>query len=319
VLNGALDATQTTITVTSTTIFGATGWIKIENEIITYTSKNATQFLGCTRGALGTTGATHADTTATQQGIVISAITATVITVAGYTLVNEGPISTTFTTTSTILVPATTRKFYSVEQKFGDIGPLYEIFKGVENNTAQFTCPTSGEIGVEFANLGTNYATGQVAGSTYTATAGNNPFAASTTGSTLTIDGAALTGCVENLQFTVNNNRALKYGVGQPFACFVEEGTRQIDLTFGLYLVDGTFQTKFQAETRFALKLLATSPPLISTLPAGDKYSFYWPKLVMTTLPRAVSGQTIVENAGASAEYDSVTGTAFYVRLHRLT
>lgn len=62
-INGAIDASQATITVDTpgTGPFPSNGYLRIENEIIFYTSKNATQFLGCTRGKEGTTAAAHAD------------------------------------------------------------------------------------------------------------------------------------------------------------------------------------------------------------------------------------------------------------------
>jgi hypothetical protein len=69
-LNGAINAAVTTITVASTTEFPATGYITIESEAISYTSTNATQFLGCTRGADGTTAATHADLTFVFHNVV---------------------------------------------------------------------------------------------------------------------------------------------------------------------------------------------------------------------------------------------------------
>lgn len=73
-LDGSINASQTTITVDSTAKFlepvlGPSGvndsslkfYIQIEDEIIQYTSKSATQFLGCVRGSLNTTAASHAD------------------------------------------------------------------------------------------------------------------------------------------------------------------------------------------------------------------------------------------------------------------
>lgn len=73
-LDGSINASQTTITVESTSKFlepvlGPSGvndtslkfYIQIEDEIIQYTSKSATQFLGCVRGSLNTTAASHAD------------------------------------------------------------------------------------------------------------------------------------------------------------------------------------------------------------------------------------------------------------------
>jgi hypothetical protein len=68
-LNGALLAdtagtggTGTAVTVVSTTGFPTAGTIAIANELITYTSKSSTQFLGITRGAKGTA------TTGTSNG-----------------------------------------------------------------------------------------------------------------------------------------------------------------------------------------------------------------------------------------------------------
>ena len=60
-LNGSLNAdtagtggSGTAVTVDSTTDFPSAGTIAIANELITYTSKNSTQFLGITRGTNGT-------------------------------------------------------------------------------------------------------------------------------------------------------------------------------------------------------------------------------------------------------------------------
>lgn len=60
-LNGAIDASVTTITVDSTTGFLTAGKIQIDSEIISYTGTNATQFTGCTRGVDSTTAASHSD------------------------------------------------------------------------------------------------------------------------------------------------------------------------------------------------------------------------------------------------------------------
>ena len=63
-LNGAINSSVTTITVDSTTAFSAAGNILIDSENISYTSKNSTQFLGCTRGLSGAgsgAAASHAD------------------------------------------------------------------------------------------------------------------------------------------------------------------------------------------------------------------------------------------------------------------
>ena len=69
-LDGAINNSVTTITVDSTTAFSAAGNILIDSENISYTSKNSTQFLGCTRGLSGTgsgAAASHADNATVTQ------------------------------------------------------------------------------------------------------------------------------------------------------------------------------------------------------------------------------------------------------------
>jgi hypothetical protein len=58
-LAATLSATATTITVTSTGNFPASGTVYLGQEAITYTGKTATTFTGCTRGAFGSTATRH--------------------------------------------------------------------------------------------------------------------------------------------------------------------------------------------------------------------------------------------------------------------
>jgi hypothetical protein len=66
-LNGAINNSVTTVVVDSTTGFPAAGTIAIDSELITYTSKTGTNFLGCTRGTFGTTAASHLDNALTYN------------------------------------------------------------------------------------------------------------------------------------------------------------------------------------------------------------------------------------------------------------
>ena len=63
-LDGAVLAGDTTLTVDSTTGFPSTGTLIIGTEQITYTGITSTTFTGCTRGANGTTAVGYADGTA---------------------------------------------------------------------------------------------------------------------------------------------------------------------------------------------------------------------------------------------------------------
>ncbi len=66
-VNGALTASATTIPVLSTANYQNAGTIMIDNELIAYTSIDATDFNGATRGTEGSTASTHASGTAVGQ------------------------------------------------------------------------------------------------------------------------------------------------------------------------------------------------------------------------------------------------------------
>jgi len=63
-LNGTINASATSIVLTSATGFPATGSIFIESECITYTGVSTNTLTGCTRGTNGTTAAAHTSGTA---------------------------------------------------------------------------------------------------------------------------------------------------------------------------------------------------------------------------------------------------------------
>ena len=65
-LDGGIDADDTTITVDDTTAFPSAATIIIDTEQITYTGKTGTTFTGCARGVGGTTAAIHADNAAVR-------------------------------------------------------------------------------------------------------------------------------------------------------------------------------------------------------------------------------------------------------------
>jgi len=70
-------AGDTTISVGSTDGFAASyGILSIDDELIVYTRKNATQFTGCQRGAFGTTAAQHAQGATVRANMVSAFITA---------------------------------------------------------------------------------------------------------------------------------------------------------------------------------------------------------------------------------------------------
>lgn len=102
-LDGAIDASVTTITVDSTASFPAgPRYIRIGNEIIQYTSKTGTTFTGCVRGFQGTTAATHADNAVTARP---SYKPFTVISIAPTTVTLDGTVDFTSTNTNVLSGP----------------------------------------------------------------------------------------------------------------------------------------------------------------------------------------------------------------------
>ena len=58
-LDGTIDSSITTITLSSTDGLSAVGYIKLDSEVISYTGKTSTTLTGCLRGQAGTTAAGH--------------------------------------------------------------------------------------------------------------------------------------------------------------------------------------------------------------------------------------------------------------------
>jgi hypothetical protein len=58
-LNGAISATDVTITLTSTVGLATSGFIKVDNETIVYSNISGNQLLNCSRGQANTTAASH--------------------------------------------------------------------------------------------------------------------------------------------------------------------------------------------------------------------------------------------------------------------
>lgn len=72
-LSSGITAGDASIPVVSTTGFNSIGYIKIESEIITYTSIDATHFLGCGRGQNGTIAVSHSINVPVISGWIIGA------------------------------------------------------------------------------------------------------------------------------------------------------------------------------------------------------------------------------------------------------
>lgn len=75
-LSGGIDNSVTTITLASASAFAATGAVTIDAEIILYSGKSGNQLTGCTRGAFGTSAASHSNGVAVRQNVLAQHFTA---------------------------------------------------------------------------------------------------------------------------------------------------------------------------------------------------------------------------------------------------
>ena len=142
-LSSGINTTVTTIPVTSNTGFPATGTVAIGNELIAYTGKGTNTLTGATRGALGTTAASHSNssvvTNATDYKGWGNAVEASSVTLepALWSLSNFGQVlvatianGKTFTWDSGIAARFTTRSSTTTT------GYVTAISTGVGNPTA---------------------------------------------------------------------------------------------------------------------------------------------------------------------------------------
>jgi hypothetical protein len=75
-LSGGINNSDTTLTVANATAFASTGAVTIDAEIILYTGKSGNQLTGLTRGAFGTSAASHSNGVAVRQNVLAQHFTA---------------------------------------------------------------------------------------------------------------------------------------------------------------------------------------------------------------------------------------------------
>lgn len=145
-LNGAINNSTTTITLTSANEFPTSGTIKINNEYISYSGKSTNDLTGCTRGAFDSTAASHSDTD-TVTGVYIGTsehnnfpdvMTSTTFSVAGtiyydFTNTNVEPVWSTFPVSGFTIV-ANIHEFHTAVKGF-----RYFRLRFVTSSTTQAT------------------------------------------------------------------------------------------------------------------------------------------------------------------------------------
>lgn len=309
----ALDATETEIDLTSAANFptpasGSWEAVLIENEWITYTGKSTNTLTGCTRGAFGSTAASHSNGVDAYPVKEITALSATAITFGNHPCVDEASVAITFKTRKKQLIGGTTRIFGTLERQHPDTAvDIFSTVKGCEVDTMALTIPAAGETNAQFNFVGQEVSGAQVSGATYQSALGNSPMSGTVADSIVRIDNAASTTCFETLQINVSNSRVGKYGVGGRYACFVEEGDREVTIQLSAYRVDETFLDHAIDGDRFPLELVVRDQE------DGHGYRFIFPNCVVESDPGGTSGETVTDSPTILSEYSTSEATNIIV------
>ncbi len=189
-------AAGTTITVGSTAGYPSSGAIRIENELITYSGTNSTQFTGATRGARGTTGATHAAGTTVKLDLLPTFF----ITSDGSAFINTN--STTVNPQVGFQVSGTTNYTLGIDRIADSTANKFKIST---NNVAATGTGTISSVGTTVTGVGTAFTTQISVGSTITASGQTRTVASITSNTILDTDTAFSPAIAGGTSFTFIN------------------------------------------------------------------------------------------------------------------
>ena len=210
------------------------------------------------------------------------------------------------TWTSNVLKVGTTKRSFSMEKGFEDLG-VYQSFTGMR--VGQMSLATTyGSIitgSFQFTGAGSAQLGTSLVGTGSVANAVADVFNSTSDVGSVTIDGSSTGICINSLNLDVNNNLREINCIGQEFAN---------DISYGSASVTGSVELYLSAET-WALygNVLANTEVAISyTVSNGtDSYTFLLPKVKLSgdTPPIGGKDQDVMITFNFSALYDDTTGT----------
>lgn len=188
------------------------------------------------------------------------------------------------TWTSDVLKVGNTRRSFTVERKFGDIGQ-YQRFKGCEFNSLSLSVAPNSMVTTTIGVIGQDLSLGtsEITGATYAADSTNKPFD-SFIG--YIQEGGTTIGTVTSLEMTLDNGIEPLFAIGSKFS---ERPTIQRSMLTGTvttYFRNSTLLQKFLNETESSIRLVLEDLD-------GNSYTFDLPRLKYN------SGQTDVSGPGA--------------------
>lgn len=166
----------------------------------------------------------------------------------------------------------TTPKFITLEERAEDISE-YRIFTGCAVNTMSMSVASNQIVKATFNLIGKDMTTSQTPlDASITDSSTNDPFDGNNfIGSIL--ENGSLISVVTSLEFTLSNNMAPTYVIGETATPFLEYGRAQIEGTLTAYFEDTTLIDKFINETASTLQFTLDDGV------TGNAYTFLFPNI----------------------------------------
>lgn len=199
----------------------------------------------------------------------------------------------------------------TIERRFLDLS-LYEVYKGVSFNSAEFRLQPESIVGITWTPLGMSAAvpSGTPLDASIDAAPTNAPFD-TFTGAIYEggITSGDIIGLVTGLTYTINRGRALGPVIGSKFSPDVFEGTAVITGTMSAYFQSHVLYNKFIGETPTVIAYDLHDP-----VTAATGYRGVFPRVKYTgdNKDPAREGPVIAEMP-FQAIYDATAGTSHYL------
>lgn len=199
------------------------------------------------------------------------------------------------------LKAGTTRRSFTIERNFADIGE-YHRYEGCSINTLSLSVAPNAVVTASFGVMGSGYSIGTsiLSGATYDAATTTSPFDSFT--GTITEGGAPIA-VVTSLELSLENGMESRFVVGSRKTLEPSIGRSNVSGTLTVYFESKTMLEKFINESDSSLEF-----SLVDL--AGNSYVFTLPRIRYTGGQPDVSGEGSITLAMPfQALLDSVSGT----------
>jgi hypothetical protein len=208
-----------------------------------------------------------------------------------------------------VLVPAGTRRSFTLERKFADLAtPEWHRYTGCEFNTLSMSIAPNSMVTTSFGVIGKDLAlaTSAIGSSTYSADIGNTPFDSFTGAIT---EGGSTIATVTSLEISMENGLEALFSVGSATTNRPSIGKSRVTGSLTSYFDSKALYEKFINETESSIVCTLTDV-------AGNDYIITLPRVKYNSGQPDVSGEgAVTVSMDFVALYD--TGTTTQIKIER--